>query len=82
MLFGVFGYDRRGILDNSQLRFFTRATLSRQLIASGFGVLEEAATGFPLGPVTGGQRLSLVRRTGASLVQARPPLFGYHTCSA
>jgi 2-polyprenyl-3-methyl-5-hydroxy-6-metoxy-1,4-benzoquinol methylase len=77
VLFGVFGYDRRGILDNTHLRFFTRATLRRQVRASGFDVLEESATGLPLGAVTGSVRTSLVRRLDRWLVRARPTLFGY-----
>ena len=46
---GLFGYDRRGILDNTHLRFFTRSTLRRTVRAAGFDILEEPATGLPLG---------------------------------
>ena len=45
---GLFGYDRRGILDETHLRFFTRATLHRLVRASGFEILQEQATGLPL----------------------------------
>src|SRR5258708_37918726 len=76
---GLFGYDRRGILDETHLRFFTRATLRRLVRASGFDILEEHATGLPLGTIseTDGSRLRLVRRIDRALVRARPTLFGY-----
>ena len=76
---GRFGYDRRGILDETHLRFFTRRTLVRMVRQAGFDVLEQRATGLPLGAVTpgeGGGRRAL-RRVDAGLVAARPTLFGY-----
>jgi SAM-dependent methyltransferase len=76
--FGVFGYDRRGILDDTHLRFFTRSTLRRLVRTAGFDVLEESATGLPLGTVSGGaQRGSAIRRIDQLLVRLRPTLFGY-----
>ncbi len=78
VLFGAFGYDRRGILDETHLRFFTRSTLRRQVRASGFDVLEESATGLPLGTVVGpGGDQSLIQRLDSCLVRSRPTLFGY-----
>ena len=77
---GLFGYDRRGILDNTHLRFFTRSTLRRSVRAAGFDVLEESATGLPLGAIGGPDSsgpLNAVRRLDAALVRARPTLFGY-----
>lgn len=76
---GMFGYDRRGILDETHLRFFTRATLRRLVRASGFDILDEHATGLPLGTIseTDGSRLRLVRRIDRALVRIRPTLFGY-----
>jgi glycosyltransferase involved in cell wall biosynthesis/SAM-dependent methyltransferase len=77
--FGAFGYDRRGILDDTHLRFFTRSTLRRLVRTAGFDVLEESATGLPLSTVSqrGGSRGSLIRRTDQMLVRLRPTLFGY-----
>ena len=49
---GLFGYDRRGILDETHLRFFTRQTLRRLVRACGFDILEEQATGLPLGAIS------------------------------
>ncbi len=76
--FGVFGYDRRGVLDNTHLRFFTRATLRRTVRRAGFDVLEEAATGLPLGTIgASGGVGAVVRTIDDRLVRLRPTLFGY-----
>lgn len=76
---GLFGYDRRGILDETHLHFFTRATLRRTVRASGFDILDEQATGLPLGVIADadGRRLHLLRWIDGLLVRARPSLFGY-----
>jgi SAM-dependent methyltransferase len=75
---GLFGYDRRGILDDTHLRFFTRSSLRRLVRGAGFDILEETATGLPLGAVTSAGRVaSLVRGVDERLVRARPTLFGY-----
>jgi 2-polyprenyl-3-methyl-5-hydroxy-6-metoxy-1,4-benzoquinol methylase len=76
---GMFGYDGKGILDETHLRFFTRATLRRMVRASGFDILEEQATGLPLRTISGadGRDLRVTRRVDRALVRARPTLFGY-----
>jgi hypothetical protein len=76
---GLFGYDRRGILDETHLRFFTRATLRRLVRASGFDILEEQATGLPLGAISeaDGRKLRIARSGDRALVRLRPTLFGY-----
>ncbi|MGO8875010.1 MAG: methyltransferase domain-containing protein [Acidimicrobiales bacterium] len=75
---GAFGYDRRGILDDSHLRFFTRSSLRRLVRDAGFDVLEETATGLPLGAVVSdGGLASIARRVDELLVKLRPTLFGY-----
>ncbi len=77
---GLFGYDRRGILDNTHLRFFTRSTLRRTVRSAGFDVIEQSATGLPLGAIGGPESsrpLRAVRRVDAALVRTRPTLFGY-----
>jgi SAM-dependent methyltransferase len=76
---GVFGYDRRGILDSTHLRFFTRSTLRRTVREAGFDVIEESATGLPLGAIGAGSSAALrtVRRMDAALVRVRPTLFAY-----
>ncbi len=77
---GLFGYDRRGILDNTHLRFFTRSTLRRTVRSAGFDILQESATGLPLGAIGGSDAsapLRAARRIDAALVRSRPTLFGY-----
>jgi SAM-dependent methyltransferase len=76
---GAFGYDRRGILDETHLRFFTRSTLHRLVTECGYDVLEERATGLPLGLLdpTSGRPLKALRALDRALVRSRPTLFGY-----
>ncbi|MET3806695.1 2-polyprenyl-3-methyl-5-hydroxy-6-metoxy-1,4-benzoquinol methylase [Nakamurella sp. UYEF19] len=76
--FGLFGYDRRGVLDNTHLRFFTRSTLRRTVRRAGFDVLQEASTGLPLGTIgASGGLAGVLRKIDAALVRLRPTLFGY-----
>jgi SAM-dependent methyltransferase len=79
VMLGLFGYDRRGILDQSHLRFFTRATLRRLVRRAGYDILQERTTGLPLGVVSraDGRRLRMIRRLDSRLVRLRPTLFGY-----
>jgi 2-polyprenyl-3-methyl-5-hydroxy-6-metoxy-1,4-benzoquinol methylase len=75
---GTFGYDRRGILDETHLRFFTRATLRRLVRATGYDILDETATGLPLGAIADDSAFtSVLRRVDGALVRVRPTLFGY-----
>jgi hypothetical protein len=76
---GLFGYDRRGILDDTHLRFFTRSTLRRLVRDCGFDILEERATGLPLGTISeaGDRRLRAMRKVDGAMVRIRPTLFGY-----
>ncbi len=79
VLFGAFGYDRRGILDDTHLRFFTRRTLRRLVIRAGFDILEQRPTGLPLGVVSPGDgwKIRTIRWLDSLLVRLRPTLFGY-----
>jgi glycosyltransferase involved in cell wall biosynthesis len=79
VLSGMFGYDRRGILDNTHLRFFTRRILRRLVRRCGFDIVEERCTGLPLGVVTSadGPRLRAARAIDRALVHAWPTLFAY-----
>ncbi len=75
---GAFGYDRRGILDATHLRFFTRSSLRRLVRDAGFDILEERATGLPLGVLASGGTLArLARRLDETLVRIRPTFFAY-----
>ena len=74
---GLFGYDRRGILDETHLRFFTRRTLRRLVRSSGLDILQEQSTGVPKKAMTGGPVGRLTKAIERLLVHARPTLFGY-----
>jgi 2-polyprenyl-3-methyl-5-hydroxy-6-metoxy-1,4-benzoquinol methylase len=76
---GLFGYDRRGILDETHLRFFTRRSLLRLVRAIGLDVKDLRYTGLPFdvlyhGTGTGSR---IMRGLDGALVRLRPTLFGY-----
>src|SRR5262249_2262621 len=89
---GRFDYDRRGILDHTHLRFFTRDSFERLVHEHGWAVARRGYTGLPLevadrGAVDapessisagsdGGMR-RLLRRIDTTAVHARPTLFAY-----
>lgn len=76
---GMFDYDRRGILDETHLRFFSRRSLLRTVHATGLEVLELRYTGLPFDVLSSGQslRAGIGRRVDRALVKLRPTLFGY-----
>jgi SAM-dependent methyltransferase len=76
---GTFDYDRRGILDQTHLRFFTRASLRRLFSANGLDALELDYTGLPFAVLSEGlnRRSKLAAKVDRGLVRARPTLFGY-----
>jgi 2-polyprenyl-3-methyl-5-hydroxy-6-metoxy-1,4-benzoquinol methylase len=76
---GRFDYDRRGILDETHLRFFTRRSLRRTIEAAGFAAHDLRYTGLPFDAVSGDEakRREVVRRLDASLVRMWPTMFGY-----
>jgi glycosyltransferase involved in cell wall biosynthesis len=76
---GTFDYDRRGILDETHLRFFSRASLRRTVRDAGYDLLELTSTGSPFVNFAG-QDSPVARvagRISRGLVKARPTLFGY-----
>jgi 2-polyprenyl-3-methyl-5-hydroxy-6-metoxy-1,4-benzoquinol methylase len=76
---GVFDYDRRGILDQTHLRFFTRRSFVRLVEGCRFAIEDLDYTGLPLDVLmTGsGPKAEFVRRVDRGLVRARPTLFAY-----
>ena len=76
---GAFDYDRRGILDETHLRFFTRRSLLRAVRASGIEVLDLRYTGLPFDVLSHGKSLPnrIARRVDRFLLKLRPTLFGY-----
>jgi len=53
LLFGVFEYRDRGILDNTHLRFYTLRTIRRDVEAAGFRVLAIRGSSVPLRLIIG-----------------------------
>ena len=83
---GRFDYDRRGILDNDHVRFFTRRSFERLVRAQGYSVARRDATGLPLEVADrggNGQEIDsspvskLLARLDRIAVSLRPQLFGY-----
>ncbi|MBN2622949.1 MAG: methyltransferase domain-containing protein [Acidimicrobiales bacterium] len=86
---GRFDYDRRGILDQTHLRFFTRRSFERLVGDYGWRVARRGYTGLPLevverggaedAPDAGddGALRRLARRVDAAAVRTRPNLFAY-----
>jgi 2-polyprenyl-3-methyl-5-hydroxy-6-metoxy-1,4-benzoquinol methylase len=75
---GTFDYDRRGILDETHLRFFTRRGLYRILEESSL-VVEEMRHSATFLPVieSGGKLSNALSAIDRRLVKARPTFFGY-----
>ncbi|GAA4917410.1 bifunctional glycosyltransferase/class I SAM-dependent methyltransferase [Streptomyces coeruleoprunus] len=75
---GLFDYDRRGILDETHLRFFSRASLRRTVRSAGYDVLSLDSTGAPFWTVLGGGLPTrALGRLSRLLTRLRPTLFGY-----
>ncbi|MDX6301111.1 MAG: hypothetical protein QOF53_2325 [Nocardioidaceae bacterium] len=77
---GVFGYDRRGILDETHLRFFTRSGLKKLVRSAGLDILDEWHTGSPAEKLTEGRAGvagRLLAGPGRILRRVRPELFAY-----
>jgi hypothetical protein len=51
---GRFDYDRRGILDRNNVRFFTRRTFERLVAQAGYAVLRRESVGAPIEVVARG----------------------------
>jgi len=64
LLFGVFEYRDRGILDNTHLRFYTMRTIRRELEHAGFRVLAVRGSSVPIRLIVGGWMPELVLRLG------------------
>jgi len=81
----LFDYDRRGILDKTHVRFFTRRSFERLIDAAGLVVLRREATGLPFdvanrggsGDPEASTRGGLLETVDRALVRIRPQLFGY-----
>ena len=53
LLFGIFEYRDRGILDNTHLRFYTQKTFCREIESAGFRILALSGSSVPLRLIVG-----------------------------
>ena len=83
---GRFDYDRRGILDQDHVRFFTKRSFERLVDAHGYRVVRRTGTGLPLEvadrggngqEVGSGTAARTLARLDRAAVAARPQLFAY-----
>lgn len=81
---GLFDYDRRGILDATHIRFFTRRSFEHLIEDAGLVVVRRDATGLPFdvakrGSADGDERaqVGVLGAVDAFTVRLRPQLFGY-----
>lgn len=78
LLFGLFNYGKRGILDQTHTRLFTRASLSRLLLQSGFEILEMRGIPAPIPLALGKNALStLLLGMNSALCKWLPGLFSF-----
>lgn len=64
LLFGVFEYRDRGILDNTHLRFYTLRTIRREIEAAGFRVIAVRGSSVPIRLIIGSFTPELLLRIG------------------
>jgi len=84
---GRFDYDRRGILDHTHVRFFTRRSFERLVGERGWAITRRSCTGIPVevtergGAPRAREADGMLRRwalrADAAAVRARPTLFAY-----
>ncbi|MDP9194798.1 MAG: class I SAM-dependent methyltransferase [Acidobacteriota bacterium] len=53
LLFGIFEYRDRGILDHTHLRFYTKRTIRREVENAGFRILEMGGSSVPIRLIIG-----------------------------
>lgn len=81
LLFGVFEYRERGILDNTHLRFYTMRAIRRDVENAGFRIVEVQGSSIPLRLIVGGWAPEGLLRFGERiltlLTRAWKSLFAY-----
>lgn len=70
LMFGVFEYRERGILDNTHLRFYTLRTIRREIENSGFRVVAVSGSSVPLRLIVGRFTPEPLLRLGESVLTA------------
>jgi predicted TPR repeat methyltransferase len=81
LLFGIFEYRDRGILDNTHLRFYTLGTIRREIESAGFRVLAVRGSSVPIRLIIGRWTPEPLLRLGERLLtiitQLWKSLFAY-----
>ena len=81
LLFGVFEYRDRGILDHTHLRFYTMRTIRREIENAGFRIEEIGGSSVPVRLIIGRYTPELLLRIGERmltwLTRAWRGLFAY-----
>jgi predicted TPR repeat methyltransferase len=81
LLFGVFRYQDRGILDATHLRFYTMSTIRRELENAGFRIIATDGSSVPVRLVIGNVTPEPIMRIGEKLLtwitRAWRSLFAY-----
>ena len=68
LLFGIFQYRDRGILDNTHLRFYTLRTIRHEVEAAGFRVVAMRGSSVPLRLIIGKFTPELLLRIGEKIL--------------
>ncbi|HYH10302.1 MAG TPA: class I SAM-dependent methyltransferase [Thermoanaerobaculia bacterium] len=68
LLFGIFEYRDRGILDHTHLRFYTKRTIRREVERAGFRILEIGGSSVPIRLILGRFTPELLLRIGEKLL--------------
>jgi predicted TPR repeat methyltransferase len=68
LLFGVFEYRERGILDNTHLRFYTMRTIRRELEHAGFRVIAVRGSAIPIRLIVGRFTPDFIVRAGEKIL--------------
>lgn len=81
LLFGVFEYRDRGILDFTHLRFYTKRTIRREVENAGFRIIEMGGSSVPIRLIVGAYTPEPILRFGERLLtwltRAWRSLFAY-----
>lgn len=81
LLFGIFEYRDRGILDHTHLRFYTVRTIRREIESAGFRIEEIRGSSVPIrliaGRLTPEWLLRIAERTLTALTRLWRALFAY-----
>jgi 2-polyprenyl-3-methyl-5-hydroxy-6-metoxy-1,4-benzoquinol methylase len=64
LLFGIFEYRDRGILDHTHLRFYTQRTFRREVENAGFRIIEMAGSSVPIRLIIGPYTPEFLLRAG------------------